>query len=112
MSCHKNNKSDGSILLSIDKAKLKQGDMNAVALFGFAANPHVFEERLEELGLEFSKNPLDDIYYLSIAHRKGADRDGSIKDGNGDAVRFNFMEFVKSIPIDNSSRNPIEIEWS
>ncbi len=111
MSCGCQNTSENSPTISIDKSKLLSGDTYSVALFGFASNPNAFEQGLNDLGLDMDGNPLENINYLSGLHDAGGDTEGVLQDGDGEQIRFNFMDLIKSLPIDSSSNNPIIIEF-
>ena len=108
MSCCNN--SESKTVVSIDGNKLRQGDLYESTLLAFALNPKVFEEKLDKLGLEFDTDPYDDIKFLAELSRLGGDKSGLMKDSNGNKIVFDLVEFIRSIPVDNSDSNPIKTE--
>lgn len=101
------NQSNG-IVVSINGAKLRQGDLRESTLLAFALNPTEFEEKLESLGLAFDGNPYEDIDFLVELHKIGGDKSGILRDNNGNKIIFDLLDFIRTIKVDNSSNNPIK----
>lgn len=109
MECSCKNKSNYPVVVSIDNEKLKTGDMNSVARLSFALNPIVFVKRMNDLGIKMD-NHLEDLNAFVELNKMGEDVKGLMKNAKGDSIKFNFKEFIKDIPIDDSCSNPIKIE--
>lgn len=101
-------KSNYPKVVSIDREKLKKGDVHSVTLLAFASNPSEFRRRLTAIGLSMD-NYLEDVEFLAELHEMKGDVEGILKDDNGNKLIFNVMEFARAIPLDNSSKNTIKV---
>lgn len=85
--------------VKIDKNKFLNGDLKEITIFAYMVNPKDFNERLNKIGLKIT-NIEQDAEFLSALSKKGMDKEGVMKDVNGNKIYFNYVDLLKSIKLD------------
>ena len=83
---------------AIDIHSLKMNDVDAWADFAWYYWPEMFSELFRRIGILVENEA--DVKALVDLHRKNGDVSGEIKTPSGTRIRFNFLEVLKSIPVD------------
>ncbi len=78
---------------SISKSKLRSGDLLETMRFSFCADKEAFINAFDKLGLPIKSE--DDLISLVKWHENGWDRDGKIKNKNGDLVKLDINHFIR-----------------
>lgn len=78
--------------MEVSKSKLKAGDLLETMRFSYCADKEAFIEAFAKLGLPIKSE--EDLLSLEKWHNLGWDKQGKVKNKNGEVVNFDIKHFV------------------
>ena len=82
-------------IVKISATALKNNDISSWLLFPYIVDPIEFKATFAKIGIRIQN--MGDLKYLKVAHKKGLDINGKIKNSNGNRIYFDILKLCKNV---------------